>query len=137
MQKMVDDSGLSDQIMIDSAGTGDWHVGDRADARMRTHANKRGLELTSISRQIQPADLADFDYIIGMDPSNIKNIKRLDKDGAFSDKIHLMVDFCSNGNYSEVPDPYFGGAAGFELVLDILEDACAGFLKVIRQERKI
>ena len=77
---------------------------------MQSHASKRGLELTSISRQICPDDLAQFDYIIGMDPSNISNIKRLDKSGSFSDKIHLMVDFCTKGSHSEVPDPYFGGA---------------------------
>lgn len=137
MQKLVDDNGLSDIIELDSAGTGNWHVGERADSRMRSHASKRGIELTSIARQIKPRDLKTFDYIIGMDDSNIQNIKRLDSSGKYADKIYSMVGFCSDGSYSEVPDPYFGGAAGFELVLDILDDACNGLLKKVREDREI
>ncbi|OVE77399.1 protein tyrosine phosphatase [bacterium F16] len=135
MQKLVDDNTLSHDIHIDSAGTGGWHVGDRADSRMRGHAIKRGIELTSIGRQIKAGNLKNFDYIIGMDDSNIQNIKRLDTSGTFDHKIFRMVDFCSRISCSEVPDPYYGGEAGFELVIDILEDACDGLLKKVRAEQ--
>ena len=137
MQRLVDDEGLNDRIFIDSAGTNGWHVGERADARMRSHAKRRGLELTSISRKLIPSDLEAFDYVVGMDPDNVCNVRKLDRAGTYADKIHLMVDFCRKTKESEVPDPYYGGDAGFERVLDILEDACAGFLEHVRKERGI
>ena len=104
---------------------------------MGRHAAKRGLELTSISRKITHQDLEEFDYVVGMDPDNVRNIKRLDPSGKYTDRIHLMVDFCKKTQESEVPDPYYGGDAGFERVLDILEDACEGFLEHVRKEKDI
>ncbi len=134
MQKLVVDRGLADSIEIDSAGTGSWHVGERADARMRRHASKRGYDLTSTSRKVKPTDFEDFDYIITMDEENFRNVTNLDKNRKYSHKIHRMIDFLKSIEAAEVPDPYYGGDRGFELVIDILEDACSGLLEHINKE---
>ena len=124
--------GLENNIACDSAGTISYHVGESADARMQRHARRRGYTLTSISRQINPAvDFETFDFVIGMDESNIRDLQRLDSDGAYQHKIKKMTEFCQTCDEENVPDPYYGGEAGFERVLDILEDACEGLLKVL------
>ncbi|PIF06001.1 MAG: phosphotyrosine protein phosphatase [Draconibacterium sp.] len=117
---------------IDSAGTSGWHIGEPADSRMQYHAGKRGYQLTSISRKFNPSyDFDHFDYIIGMDNENIRSLKQLARTDADELKIHKMTDFCDNQIYTEVPDPYYGGEKGFELVLDLLEDSCKGLLKTL------
>ncbi len=127
--------GVDGQYMVDSAGTSGWHVGEPADARMQSHARKRGVKLTSISRKFQPEiDFDEFDYIIGMDDSNISNLKSMARNGNAISKIYKMTDFCKKYSYDEVPDPYYGGDSGFELVLDLLEDACEGFLEAVEKE---
>lgn len=130
-KKIVEENNLSDKFFIDSAGTSTYHVGERADSRMRKHASRRFYNLTSRSRQFVYNDLIEFDYIIAMDESNYNDILRLDKDNKFRNKVKMMTDFSDNYQYSDVPDPYYGGAEGFEVVLDILEDSCNGFLNYI------
>lgn len=130
-KKIVEENNLSDKFFIDSAGTSAYHVGERADSRMRKHASRRFYNLTSRSRQFVYNDLIEFDYIIAMDESNYNDILRLDKDNKFRNKVKMMTDFSDNYQYSDVPDPYYGGAEGFEVVLDILEDSCNGFLNYI------
>ena len=122
---------LDDEFECDSAGTGGWHVGERADSRMRVHAAKRDYDLTSIARQFNPnTDFDQFDLIIGMDEQNVSDLRDLARTDADLDKIKSMTDYCNRfTHYNSVPDPYYGGADGFELVLDILEDACEGLLK--------
>lgn len=120
---------------IDSAGIIGVHEGEKADGRMMTHAFERGYRLTSISRQIKLDDFDKFDYIIGMDDSNIRNLRKIVTSTEHLAKIHRMTDFGTNPSISEVPDPYYGGAAGFELVLDILEDSCKGLLESIESGR--
>lgn len=122
---------LDDDFECDSAGTGGWHAGERADSRMRMHAAKRDYDLTSIARQFNPnTDFDEFDLIIGMDEQNVSDIKDMARTDKDLDKIKSMTDYCSRyTHYNSVPDPYYGGADGFELVLDILEDACEGLLK--------
>jgi len=134
MNMLIEENGLQDQIVCDSAGTYGGHAGELADRRMRKHATKRGINLTSRSRQIRPSDLNEFDYIIAMDSSNYNNILRLVTDKAQVRKIVKMTDYCSRFDYNEVPDPYYGGSKGFELVLDLLEDACQGFLDKLKEE---
>lgn len=134
MNALIENAGFENEIVCDSAGTYGGHAGSQADARMQTHAIKRGYDLTSRSRQIKPSDLANFDYIIVMDDSNYEDVMRLDKTGEFNKKIVKMTDFCSHHDYNTVPDPYYGGAQGFELVLDLLEDACEGLLQHIEKE---
>jgi protein-tyrosine phosphatase len=128
LKKMVRDRNLEHRIFVDSAGTGDWHVGDLPDGRMRAAALERGYDLNSRARQITPDDLARFDWIITMDDSNFLNVRSLDPEGLAHDKIRKMVSFCRMHEVAEVPDPYHGAAEGFDLVMDILEDACAEFL---------
>lgn len=123
---LVEKKGASKNYFIDSAGTSAFHVGDRADVRMRSHAKKRGINLTSISRQFEQEDFDQFDYIVGMDQENLYALKQQARNKEDLDKLHLMTDFSKKFNYDHVPDPYYGGDAGFELVLDLLEDAGEG-----------
>ncbi len=131
---LVDEKGESNNYFIDSAGTSAYHVGDRADARMRSHAKKRGIELTSISRQFILEDFDHFDYIIAMDQENMYALKNLARDKSDLDKLHFMTDFSKKYNYNHIPDPYYGGDQGFELVLDLLEDSGEGFYQYINKD---
>ena len=134
MNRLVSELDLSNHILCDSAGTISTHSGEKADARMRTHAKKRGYDLTSLSRQIRASDFEYFDYIVTMDADNIKYMRPFMPKGNYDRKIKLMTDFCANPNPGFVPDPYYGGAEGFEQVLDILEDGCQGLIRVIERE---
>ncbi|MEZ7885037.1 MAG: low molecular weight protein-tyrosine-phosphatase [Bacteroidales bacterium] len=129
-KNIIQKRGISNLFEIDSAGLHGYHEGERADARMRRHASNRGIELTSISRPIKFSDIEYFDLVIGMDDSNISALRRLAGE-KYRSKIFKMTDFRIDTTYTEVPDPYYGGDAGFELVLDILEDSCEGLLNQI------
>ncbi len=134
MNAYINNNNLQQEISCDSAGTASYHSGERADSRMRTHAQKRNYNLTSIARQFNPnCDFDDFDFIIAMDESNFSNLQQMARDNSDKQKIKMMTNYCSvYTDYNSVPDPYYGRAKGFELVLDILEDACEGLLKSIR-----
>lgn len=129
MRKLVDDAGLNKQIGIDSAGILSYHHGELPDERMRKHAAKRGYDLTHRSRPVTPRDFEAFDLIIGMDDGNIDDLKDRAPSLEAMAKIHRMTEYCTKFTDADhVPDPYYGGASGFELVLDLLEDACQGLL---------
>lgn len=136
MKAIVKREGLENEIKVDSAGILAWHSGEQADKRMQIHAAERGYELTSISRQIKSDDFKKFDVIIGMDHENMRDLRALDKDNKYIDKLYMMTGFCSSIPADSVPDPYYGGATGFENVLDILEDACEGLLDRIKSLKK-
>ncbi len=124
--------GESDEFMIDSAGTGNYHIGELPDRRMRVHARERGIELTHHCRQVRTSDFRDFDLIIPMDASNYSNLRRMAPDAESESKIVPMADFFSPGTrYDYVPDPYYEGSEGFELVLDLLEDATCNLIDTI------
>ena len=108
---LLEKKGLTDCFIVDSAGTGSWHIGKKADYRMRIAAERRDINILSRARQITSKDFDEFNYILAMDDSNLRNIQDL--------------------NEQEVPDPYFGGDEGFDYVLDILEDSVNGFLESI------
>lgn len=111
--------------VIDSAGTYGGHAGQLPDQRMRVHARRRGYELTHRARQVTEADFDRFDLIIAMDASNIDRLRRLAPTVEAEAKIRPMIDFVKTATrYDHVPDPYYEGAEGFELVLDLLEDGC-------------
>lgn len=130
---LVQKEGLQDEIKVDSAGITDYHAGEPADERMQRHASKRGYNLTSISRPVDPDfDFDQFDMIIGMDDQNMRDLEKMADGGPVVNKIFKITDFCSNCSYEEVPDPYYGGDEGFELVLDLLEDACKGLLRFLQ-----
>lgn len=131
---IVKNNGETGGFEIDSAGTSAWHAGEPADRRMQSHAIKRGYNLTSISRKFDPhSDFDHFDLIIGMDDSNMENLKAMARNADHLKKLHKMTDFSRTFEYDEVPDPYYGGSEGFELVLDLLEDACEGLLEELKQ----
>lgn len=137
MKAKVEQRGLSDRIVVDSAGILGVHQGDRADARMRRHAEMRGIDVTSISRQVRLSDFDDFDMVIGMDNTNIDDLKDRAMTLEHERKICKMTDFCREMTNDYVPDPYYGGASGFELVLDLLDDACEGLLDHLVEEGKL
>lgn len=135
MQHLVANEGLSDRIWCDSAGTYGGHAGEPADSRMRRAASRRGYDLQSISRQIRTEDFDKFDMIITMDDSNYELVHRLAPSVEAARKIFRMTDFCrSHPDATHVPDPYYEGAEGFEIVLDLLEDACGGLLEEVKKE---
>ncbi len=134
--KSVKDAGLADEIHIDSCGTAAHHAGEGADPRMKEHALKRGYDLTSIARGIdRKQDFENFDYILTMDNSNYNNVVALAAD-VDKHKIRRLTEFCSKHPHDQIPDPYYGGPESFELVLDLLEDACQGLLEHIQKEKK-
>ena len=125
--------GLTDGFNVDSAGTGSWHIGKKADSRMRIAAERRDINILSRARQITSKDFDTFNYILAMDDSNFRNIQDLKNRTVLTDfaSIKKIQDFRSVFNEQEVPDPYFGGDEGFDYVLDILEDSVKGFLESI------
>lgn len=133
MNHLIEKAGIKKQFVCDSAGIIGYHAGEMADSRMRAHASRRGYKVTSISRQVIPSDFDRFDMIVGMDGQNILDLRSMVRSDEKLAKIVRMTDFCTRHQLNEVPDPYYGGADGFELVLDILEDACAGLLKKLQQ----
>ncbi len=122
MQHLVNDRGLSDRIVVDSAGTHGYHVGERADSRMRAAAKQRGYKLLSRSRRVTRNDLEEFDLIIVMDRDNMSGILQLHTEP--SAEIKMLSDFLDGDWPEDVPDPYYGGDAGFEQVMDMIETAC-------------
>ena len=131
MLDVVDNAGLSDAVQVDSAGTGGWHVGNMADSRMRAAANRRGYDLQSRARQVTADDIEQFDLVIAMDQSNLENLKRLAVGRA--DNIHMLGEYLDADNPPDVPDPYYGGEAGFDQVLDMIERACPEILKTLME----
>lgn len=124
MRKLVSDAGLEHEFFLDSA-----------DARMRAHAARRGYHITHLSRPVRYDDFFDFDWIVGMDDCNISKLKSLAPGLEEEKKVVRMTDYCRLKVVDHVPDPYYGGDSGFENVLDILEDACAGLLDTLRGAR--
>jgi len=125
--------GLEGAVLVDSAGTGGWHVGRPADPRMRAAAERRGIHLPSRARQLEADDLTSFDHILTMDAANLADVQALAREvGGGSARIEPLVGYCRQLKASEVPDPYYGGPAGFEHVLDLLDDACRGLLDALR-----
>ena len=130
---LISNKGIGSQFIVDSAGTGSWHVGKKADSRMRFAAKQRNINISSNARQIKEDDFSKFNYIVVMDNSNFQNVINLKNRVSGSDfaKIIKIQDFASIFTEKEVPDPYFGGDAGFDHVLDILEDSVSCFLAYI------
>ena len=125
--KYIQDAGLNDEIETDSAGTGDWHVGELADPRMRQAAMERGFQLTSRGRQVSKHDFQKFDFIIAMDTSNFENLLPLQCDNDRA-KLIQFRELMTIRKIEGVPDPYYGGPDGFQRVLDILQEGCRELL---------
>ncbi len=134
-QMLVDREGLNDSIVVDSAGTYGGHAGERSDVRMRRAAAARGIEMTHRARQVKEADFENFDRIIAMDDNNYEALFRLAPDRDAQNKIFRFREYLRrHSDWSYIPDPYYEGHEGFELVLDLLEDGCATLLEELKAE---
>lgn len=135
MQQLVNNDGLAEKFHIDSAGTGGWHEGELPDSRMRAHGAKRGYNFCSRARKFSSTDFDEFHYIVVMDDNNYTNVMSMALTSEERKKVHRMMDFAQkHTHYDHVPDPYYSGASGFELVLDLLEDACGGLLEGLKSD---
>ncbi|MDR2195034.1 MAG: low molecular weight phosphotyrosine protein phosphatase [Gallionellaceae bacterium] len=129
----VEKAGLSQSIEIDSAGTHDYHIGKAPDARAQRAAARRGYDMSPLrARQVEAADFKRFDYVLAMDDDNLAILQRLRPRDATA-HLGLFLDFAKRHEEREVPDPYYGGEAGFERVLDLIEDASEGVLEGMRR----
>lgn len=129
MQRLIDERGLTDRFLLDSAGTYGGHAGSLPDRRMRVHASRRGYELTHRSRRVTGSDFEDFDLIVAMDAGNGRDLRQMAATPDEARKIVMIGSYIKqNPHYDHVPDPYYEGSEGFELVLDLLEDACLNLL---------
>jgi protein-tyrosine phosphatase len=134
MRALVADAGLGEHIEIDSAGTGAWHIGEPPDRRASAAARERGIDLAGAARQVRASDFDEFDLIVAMDASNLADLRRAAPGEGARAKLVLLRDLdpATAGRALDVPDPYHGGARGFEQVLDLVEAACAALLVQLR-----
>jgi len=130
-RKVVEDAGMADAIQIDSAGTHAYHAGEPPDRRAQAAASSRGYVLSEIrARRVADEDFVEFDYVVAMDEDNLLNLQDRATEEATTELV-LFLEF-SESHENEVPDPYYGGASGFERVLDLVEEASRGLLAHIR-----
>ena len=133
-RKYVEDADLLDAVVIDSAGTHAYHIGNPPDRRSTTVAAERGYRMDVLrARQVNAGDIEQFDYVLAMDQDNLSILQQL-APSHLRDKPQLFMSFAPQYGLSEVPDPYYGGAKGFEQVLDMVEEACAGLVQTIRSQ---
>ena len=132
-ERLVQEAGLDAHIDIDSAGTHAYHVGEPPDRRATQAAAERGIDLTSQrARRVCEADFESFDYILAMDRDNLEDLRAICP-AHYHERIRLLLEFAETSQPGDVPDPYYGGAQGFERVLDMVEDGAKGLLEDIRQ----
>ena len=132
LRRKVREAGLDDRVEVDSAGTADYHVDSPPDRRAVAHGERRGLRMQQLrGRQVERADFERFDWILAMDEDNLANLKRIRPAGSRA-KVALLLSFAPQAGAREVPDPYYGGADGFEHVLDLVEAAADGFIGSVR-----
>ena len=133
MKSIVRENKDADRFELDSAGTGNYHIGELPDQRMRIHARQRGYDLTHRCRQVRESDFDNYDLIVAMDESNKRNLKVMAPTPEAEQKIVMMADYVdSSFHYDHIPDPYYEGAQGFELVLDLLENACLNLYAALK-----
>lgn len=136
MESFINERGLQKDIIVDSAGTYAGHAGDMPDHRMRVHAKRRGYDLTHRSRRITGKDFKKFDLIIGMDSNNMYSLKTMASSIEEDNKIIAMATFLRQHPHNDhIPDPYYEGSEGFELVLDLLEDACLTLIEKLQANK--
>ncbi len=133
-EHLVSARGLDSSIRVESAGTGAYHIGSEPDHRSIKVASQRGYDLSHLRAQKALAeDFHRYDYILAMDNDNLRNLQKLAPENPRA-KLQLLLDFSSQQQFSEVPDPYYGGARGFDLVLDLIEDASEGLLNQLQRQ---
>ena len=139
MRSLLEEEGLGQAIEVDSAGTGSWHVGHPPDERASAAASARGVELAGAARRVSPEDLDRYDHVIAMDRDNLAELRRI-AGPEHEPKLAMLRCFderARDAGELEVPDPYYGGAQGFELVLDAVERGCRGLLRHITETHRI
>lgn len=130
----VENAGMSEQILIDSAGTHDYHIGDKPDSRALRAAQQRGYDMIKLrGRQVEEDDFRQFDYVLAMDRANLAILQSITPPDSII-RASLFLEYARHHSEREVPDPYYGGEDGFERVLDMVEDAAQGLLEEIRQK---
>ncbi len=131
MRRLVAERGLERSVQLDSAGTGGWHVGESPDPRAVAAGAQRDLWLSGRARQVESEDFERFDLILAMDRANVRDLLRLAPDARGAEKVKLLREYDPQARRAgevEVPDPYYGGAEGFQHVIDLVEAACVGVL---------
>ena len=138
MRRLLDEAGMADRVEVESAGTGGWHLGDPPDERATLAARRRGVTLAGAARQVRARDFCDFDLLIAMDRSNLRELLAAAPDEEAAEKVRLLREFdpASTGDL-DVPDPYYGGGRGFDTVLDMVEAACRGLLDELRAADRV
>lgn len=135
MKSLVEKEGMSDDFFIDSAAIGSWHIGQLPDSRMRKCGTEHGYRFDSHARQFQKSDFQRFDLIVVMDNENYRAITSMASSQADKDKVVRIADYLTHHReYTTVPDPYYGDYSDFELVIELLEDACQGLLDSIKEQ---
>ena len=135
--KQLEDAGLTDAIRIDSAGTGEWHVGKSPDPRATEAARQRGIDLTTQrARQVSLEDFYTFDHILAMDRANLGDLRSMAPPNAEA-TVELFLGYARHADTDEVPDPYYGGESGFARVLDLITDAGEGLLAELRSRHGV
>jgi protein-tyrosine phosphatase len=132
-QNMIDDAGLDDEIVVDSAGTGSWHLGERAHPGTRNVLSAHGIEYEGRARRVRPEDVADQQtYVIAMDSSNLRDLQ-----ASFGEhpRLYRLLDFAKDARVRDVPDPYYSG--NFETVYQLVVDGCQGLLETIKRQEKL
>ena len=130
--KMIEEQGLQNQISCDSCGTAAYHIGSQPDSRTVSNAKENGLILRHQARQFDASDLDEFDYILVMDRNNLEKVRQFYTHESHSPKVSLMRSYEVDDASSNVPDPYYGGAKGFQEVYDILYRSCGELLNEVR-----
>lgn len=133
-RKLTRDAGLDRLVRVDSAGTHGYHIGDPPDPRTQAAARRRGYDMSRLrARKLEQTDFEAFDLVLAMDDDHYRILSRM-AEPATAHKIKMMMSYAERTQHSIVPDPYYGGPDGFELVLDLLEDSCEGLLAEVRKE---
>jgi protein-tyrosine phosphatase len=137
MRSLLHEAGMEREVLIDSAGTGAWHIGSAPDSRAAAAAGERGIRLEGVARTVRAEDFEDFDLLVAMDRENLQALRRLAPSEEAREKVHLLREFdpATGGEKLDVPDPYYGAEGGFEEVLDLVHAACEGLLEDIRAGR--
>jgi low molecular weight protein-tyrosine phosphatase len=132
-EKLIAEEGLQDQILVASAGTGDWHIGSPPDERMQQTANKYGVQLNSRGQQFQSGDFLNFDLILAMDDSNMSILEQLCLHPEKAENLRMFRSFDPENNGDlNVPDPYYGGGNGFEIVYEMVDRTCPKILEFLK-----
>lgn len=135
-EEVVRREGFEDEVFVDSAGTGSWHIGHSPDQRAQRSASSRGLDITGQrARRVTPEDCKRFDYILTMDEANYEAVAALCRGSSV--EVRPFLDYAPDRAETEVPDPFYGGSESFEHVLDLVEEASEGLLEEIKKKRLV